>query len=126
MFHIHFYLSSLNSSWNNLLAFILDCAKLTSCFSVTGPRKTLLWDYAFLIYFFFHILCHTVCSYIILFQLKSEETSVMPYLPPFLQISPTIAELFFLISFLAFHFQEFSENIAYRIIIKKKNKPHHF
>lgn len=50
----------------------------------------------------------------------------MPYLPPFLQISPTIAELFFLISFLAFHFQEFSENIAYRIIIKKNNKPHHF
>lgn len=46
----------------------------------------------------------------------------MPYLPPFLQISPTIAELFFLISFLAFHFQEFSENIAYRIIIKKKKK----
>lgn len=44
----------------------------------------------------------------------------MPYLPPFLQISPTIAELFFLISFLAFHFQEFSENIAYRIIKKKQ------
>lgn len=47
----------------------------------------------------------------------------MPYLPPFLQISPTIAELFFLISFLAFRFQEFSENIAYRIIKKKKQTP---
>lgn len=81
MSHIHFYFSSLNAHWNNLLFLILKWQKSASWFSLAGPGK--LFSGTFLV--FLCTLCHTGCSFIILFLL-TEKTFVLSYFLPFLNI----------------------------------------
>lgn len=118
-----FYLSSLRSSYSNLIFLILKCPKLASCFSL------LLWTWknssqGLCYSFFLYSLCHTDCSLFILFfftVLKFRWNLCLIILIPFSPDFFYCLCIIYFISFLTVHIQKFSEYTVCGIIKKIKS-----